>query len=72
MRPRFDIVDCRDSLLTLRRVDGFVIESGVDERLIALMGIRVAHIDGCEKLRRSRTLAFNDFAVAKGVDLQSC
>ncbi|OAE49258.1 hypothetical protein A7J57_01210 [Agrobacterium tumefaciens] len=48
MRPRFDIVDCRDSLLTLRRVDGFAIESGVDERLIALMGIRIAHIDGCE------------------------
>lgn len=48
MRPRFDIGDCRDSLLTLSRVDGFVIESGVDERLIALIGIRVAHIDGCE------------------------
>lgn len=48
MRPRFDIGDCRDSLLPLRLVDGFVIESGVDERLIALIGIRVAHIDGCE------------------------
>lgn len=48
MRPRFDIGDCRDSLFNLRLVDGFVIESGVDERLIAPIGIRAAHIDGCE------------------------
>lgn len=48
MRQRFDIGDCRDSLATLRLVDGFVIGPGADQRLIALIRIRVARIDGCE------------------------
>ncbi len=41
MRPRFDIVDCRDSPLKLRLLNELEIEFGVDQFRIALIRIRV-------------------------------